>query len=435
MEFGTIKLDLLPVLPYIFINNKRNMDNNQNFIDVFSLGDLYVSDFIGPNDHACRKKYDLSLTLSTDTGLLRLKTAAPKNMMWGKYWYRSGINSTMRNELKGIVESVLTTIPYDPGDIFLDIACNDGTLLGYVPETFYKVGVDPAEDSFKVESEKVSNLIIQDYFSAKKYNEFLNGKKAKIITIIAMFYDLESPLHFLDDITNIMDDEGILVLQLSYTPLMLKQLAFDNICHEHIYYYNLTSLQGLLSQKKLNVVDVELNDVNGGSFRVYIRKESADVKKFKTAPYRDVAQFRIQSLLDHEEKLQLKNPATYIDFYRNICELRRETVQFIISEKEKGKKIWGYGASTKGNTLLQWFGLDSNYIDAIADRSSYKHGFKTIGTDIPIYSEDEMRSANPDYLLILPWHFVHEFKQRESLYLKNGGKFIIPCPKFEIIGC
>jgi hypothetical protein len=407
--------------------------NNSDFINLFSLGDLYVSDFILPSDDTIRKKYDLSLILSPDTGLLRLKNAAPKDMMWGKYWYRSGINSTMKNELKGIVDSVLTTIPYKEGDIFLDIASNDGTLLSYVPDTFYKVGIDPVEDSFKIEAEKVSDLIIQDYFTAAKYHEHLNGKKAKIITIIAMFYDLETPLQFLDDITEIMDDEGILVLQLSYTPLMLKQLAFDNICHEHIYYYSLTSLQNLLSQKKLKIVDTKLNDVNGGSFRVYIRKESADIKKFKTAPYRDVADFRIKSLLEYEKTLQLNNPETYIRFYKEISELKAKTVDFIINEKKKGKKIWGYGASTKGNTLLQWFGLNNTHIDGIADRSPYKHGFKTIGTNIPIYSEEDMRKYNPDYLLILPWHFVHEFKERESEYLKNGGKFIIPCPNFEII--
>jgi hypothetical protein len=247
-----------------------------------------------------------------------------------------------------------------------------------------------------------------------------------------MFYDIESPLKFLDEIYQIMDDEGILVLQLSYTPLMLQQLAFDNICHEHIYYYSLSSLQNLLVQKKLSVVDVELNDVNGGSFRVYIRKQDANPNNFKTAPYRDVANFKIQSLLEYEKSLKLNDPKTYSEFYSRINELKNETVEFIKKVKKEGKTIWGYGASTKGNTLLQWYGLDSTLIDAIADKSSYKHGSKTIGTNIPIVSEEEMRRNKPDYLLILPWHFVQEFKKRESNYLESGGKFIIPCPKFEV---
>lgn len=412
----------------------ENQNATNSLIKLFSLGDFYVSDFIPKTDNIERKKYDLTLLLDTESGLVKLENIPPKDMMWGKYWYRSGINMTMRQELKQIVDSVLTTIPYEKNDIFLDIACNDGTLLSFVPDTFYKVGIDPAEDSFKIESEKVSNLIIQDYFSSKVYNEYLNGKKAKIITIIAMFYDIETPLKFLDEIVEIMDDEGILVLQLSYTPLMLQQLAFDNICHEHIYYYSLSSLQSLLHQKKLNVVDVQLNDVNGGSFRVYIRKEHANPNNFKTAQYRDVANFRIKSLLEYEKSLKLNDPQTYIDFYNQITQLKNETVEFIHKLKKEGKTIWGYGASTKGNTLLQWYGLNNTHIDAIADKSSYKHGCKTIGTDIPIVSEEEMRKHKPDYLLILPWHFVQEFKKREYDYLNGGGKFIIPCPKFEIIG-
>lgn len=401
--------------------------------ELFTLGDLYVSDFISEDDKTPRNKYDLTLLLDKDTGLVKLKDVAPKNMMWGKYWYRSGINSTMRVELKKIVDSVLTTVPYNKNDIFLDIACNDGTLLSHVPDSFFKVGIDPAENSFKSESEKVSDIIIQDFFSKESYNKFLNGKKAKIITIIAMFYDIESPLKFLDDITEVMDDEGILVLQLSYTPLMLQQLAFDNICHEHIYYYSLSSLQNLLSQKNLDVVDVKLNDVNGGSFRVYIRKSVANKNNFKSSPYRDVANFRIKSILEYENKLKLNDVKTYLDFFSNIQKLRQQTVNFIKSVKKEGKVVWGYGASTKGNTLLQWFGLDNTMIDAIADKSSYKHGLKTIGTNIPIVSEDEMRKQKPDYLLILPWHFVSEFKKREKDFLEQGGKFIVPCPNFQII--
>ena len=402
-------------------------------IELFSLGKLYVSDFTLQSDNNERKKYDLTITLDQETELLRLTSTPPKDMMWGKYWYRSGTNATMRDELKNIVESVLTTIPYNNDDVFLDIACNEGILLGNVPSNFYKVGIDPADYSFKKESEKVSDLIIQDYFSANKYKEKMGDRKAKIITIIAMFYDLENPTEFLNDVIEIMDDDGILVIQMSYTPLMLKQLAFDNIVHEHCYYYTLSSFKKLLTGVGLNIVDVELNDVNGGSFRVYIRKNTANIKDFKTSPYRDVANFRINSLLKYEESLKLNDVETYEKFYQDILQLKQETVDFIKREKAKGKTIWAYGASTKGNTLLQWYGLDNTYIDGIAERSEYKYGLKTVGTNIPIFSEEDMRKANPDYLLILPWHFVNEFKKRESNYLENGGKFIIPCPKFEII--
>lgn len=248
-----------------------------------------------------------------------------------------------------------------------------------------------------------------------------------------MFYDLEEPHKFVSDIDAVLDEEGLWIVQMSYMPLMLQQMAFDNICHEHLEYYSLSSFEYLMNQHDFKVVDVELNDINGGSFRIYMRKKSAQTQLFATAPYRDVCDFRIQSLLEYERKLNLNKPATYTDWFKKIEALKQQTVDFIKTERAKGKTIWGYGASTKGNTLLQWYGLDNRMIDAIAERNPDKYGKKTVGTNITIKSEDEMRRAKPDYLLVLPWHFISEFKNREQVYLETGGKFIVPCPKFEVI--
>ena len=181
-----------------------------------------------------------------------------------------------------------------------------------------------------------------------------------------------------------------------------------------------------------DIVDCELNDVNGGSFRLYMMKKEADKSKFRCKQERDVADFRVSSLLEYEKTLKLDDPQTYKDFYNEIYELKSKTVQFIQEELKKGKKIWGYGASTKGNTLLQWYELNNQHIESIAERSEQKYGLKTVGTEIPICSEKKMREAKPDYLLILPWHFVREFAEREKEFIDNGGKFIVPCPKFLI---
>ena len=183
----------------------------------------------------------------------------------------------------------------------------------------------------------------------------------------------------------------------------------------------------------MSVVDCTLNDINGGSFRVYIRKNIADDTMFRTAPFRDVAQYRVDSILAMEANEKITSLDPYLEFYDKICKLRDETVAFIKQVKSEGKTVWGYGASTKGNTLLQWYGLDNSLIDGIAERSPYKFGLKTVGTNIPIYSEEYMRKQNPDYMLVLPWHFINEFRKREKDYLNNGGKFIVPCPSFEII--
>jgi hypothetical protein len=405
--------------------------------ELFTLGELHVSDFI-KDDQEANSKYELKLVYDETIQAVRLEKPAPCNTMYGKYWYRSGINSTMKKELNSIVDSITGLMSFKENDVWLDIACNDGTLLSYVPKSFIKIGIDPADDSFKNESEQHSNVIVQDYFNEKAYKSQKYGNlKPKVVTCIAMFYDLDDPNPFLQDVCKVMDDDGLFVLQLSYTPLMIHQVAFDNICHEHIYYYNLYNMIGLLGKNGFRVLDCQLNDVNGGSFRLYVVKDKFKEEKFSTQPYRDVCGFRVISLLRLEESLGHfgeSQIATWTFFNTRIQQLKKQIVSFIKEEKAKGKTIWGYGASTKGNTLLQYFGLDHTLIDGMAERSPYKWGLKTVGTNIPIFSEDEMRKAKPDYLLVLPWHFINEFVSRESDYLKGGGKFIVPCPKFKIVG-
>jgi hypothetical protein len=406
----------------------------KNTTKLFSLGELYVSDFLSNTEKPRGNPVEMKMLLENSTGLVRLEKSAPLDTMYGKYWYRSGINQSMRNELKSIVDSVLSTMKFKENHLWLDIASNDGTLLGFVPKSFLKLGIDPADESFVQECRKVADDVVQNYFSVDAFRTSKFGKmKAKVVTSIAMFYDLEYPKTFIKDVVDVMDDNGLWVLQLSYTPLMLKQLAFDNICHEHIYYYSLFNLKNMFEEMGLKIVDVQLNDTNGGSFRVYAMKRIADHTQFGTQPYRDVCDFRIKSLLSYEQSLKLDSVDTWMDFFNRINSLKKDLVDFIKREKTKGKTIWGYGASTKGNTLLQYFGLDHTLIDGIAERSVYKFGLKTVGTNIPIYSEEEMRQANPDYLLILPWHFINEFISREDEYLKSGGKIIVPCPQFKVI--
>lgn len=400
--------------------------------ELFSLGELYVSDFLKEGENPRNSKVEMKLMLADD-GNVRLEKSAPLDTMYGKYWYRSGINVSMKNELERIVGSIKSIYKLKENDIWCDIACNDGTLLSFVPKNLIRVGVDPADDSFKRESEKHSDFIIQDFFTAKSFKK-LNIGRAKVVTTIAMFYDLENPDMFLQDVIEILDDDGIFILQLSYTPLMLEQLAFDNICHEHLYYYSLFNVKDLFEKNGLQIMDCQINDTNSGSFRIYCMKKKGNIKKFSSQPYRDVCNFRIKSLLEYEKTLDLYKEEIWLKFYNRINDLKTKVVDFIKTEKSKGKTIYGYGASTKGNTLLQYFGLDHTLITAIAERSIYKWGLKTVGTNIPIISEDEMRAKNPDYLLTLPYHFINEFVERERELLEGGAKFIVPCPKFEIIG-
>ncbi len=406
--------------------------SGEPLIPLFSLGELYVSDFLPKDAEPRSAKVPLELCLAPKSGLVQLAHTAPFDQMYDQYWYKSATNESMVDELQQIATSVTRLMRAGKDDIWVDIGCNDGTLLSFLPPELTRIGFDP--NDFKEVSEQHATHIINDYFTATAFNNLgYANKKAKVITAIAMLYDLEDPHAFVQDIDAVLDTDGLWVIQMSYLPLMLKQLAFDNICHEHLEYYSLTALKYLLDAHQMDIVDCQINDVNGGSFRVYVRKRAADPALFGSAPYRDVASYRVQSLLAYEQTLNLTDPITYQRFYADACALRDKTLAFLHGEKEKGKTIWAYGASTKGNTLLQWWGIDNTLIDGIAERQPMKYGLKTVGSNIPIASDEEMRAAKPDYLLVLPWHFIDSFVRREQEFLERGGAFIVPCPRFEII--
>ncbi len=240
-----------------------------------------------------------------------------------------------------------------------------------------------------------------------------------------MFYDLEVPLEFVKNIKQILHKNGIWILEQSYLPTMLVMNSFDTICHEHLEYYAFGQIEWMLKRNQLKTIDIEFNFVNGGSFKIYVAHEnsmhSPDSNAIKTA-------------IANERSLKLDTEKPYVEFCRRVEKIKRELNTFLKTEKAEGKKIFVYGASTKGNVLLQYFDLDSSLITAAADRNPEKWGCRTPGTNIPIISEADARKAKPDYFLVLPWHFKQEFIEREAEFLKTGGKFIFPLPEIEIAG-
>lgn len=388
--------------------------------NMFSLGNLYLNNFLKPGESP-GDKHELKLIIDESCGAARLEKTVDTSKMFGKYWYRSGTNESMKAALKDVVDSILSLNENGVKEKnWLDIACNDGTLLSYVPAQYRRYGVDPCEKSIIEKARENCEWIRQGYF---KRGIFTSGS-FDVITTIAMFYDLADPDSFCKDVHEVMADDGLWVIQQSYSPIMIQQLAFDNICHEHVYYHTLGSMKTILERNGFSIVDCTLNDTNGGSFRLFVKKKGAS---FATQAYRDVCNMRMQSLLKMEQVI------TWNGFYERVIDLRETVRRFLIQAKRQGKIVMGYGASTKGNTLLQFFGLDNTLITAIADRQEKKWGLVTPGTYIPIISEEEMRKAKPDYLLVLPWQFIAHFREREREYLKSGGKMIVCNPLFQII--
>jgi SAM-dependent methyltransferase len=362
---------------------------------------------------------------SNSCGLVQLRHTTSPNLMYDRYFYRSGINQTMPKNLQEIVQEAISKIDLNFNDTVVDIGCNDGTLLqNYSKLSVQAIGFDPAKNMAEF-SKKTGATIITDFFSSEEFIKNFGSDKAKIITSIAMFYDLEDPSKFVSDIAKVLDPDGVWILELSYLPLMLSQNAFDTIVHEHLEYYHLEVLEFLFSKFDLKVVDIKLNDINGGSFRIFVQHKNKILDS--------ESQKRIIELLKKEKKLKLETNISFNSFIKRIDNEKNNLLSFLKNELSLGKTIHCYGASTKGNTLLQFYNLDNKSIQYIADRNPDKWGRKTIGTNIPIISEEESHSLNPDYYLILPWHFIEEFKEREQKFLNRGGKLIVPLPKFQII--
>ena len=401
---------------------------------VFSLGEQYVSNFPSPQQPDGLKA-PLELVLCRQCKLLQLRHTVPGEAMYQNYWYRSGTNQTMRNALADIAHTVEKLMHLRAGDAVLDIGCNDGTLLAsFETRGVYKIGFDPAEN-LAVFSIKVTDKLVAGFFESQAFfrDPDLSRNRPKVVTSIAMFYDLEDPNKFVSDVREVMQPDGLWVVQMSFLPLMLKQRDFGNICHEHLEYYSLQSFEFLLKRHYMELVDVELNDVNGGSFRAYIRNRSAKEDTFGDVEYRQQAARRVQAFREQEAKMNLDQPQTYREFAAWIERIRDDVAGFIKERVSRGKKVHLYGASTKGNTMLQYFGLDCTLITAAAERNPDKWGKVTVGTRIPIISEEEARSAKPDYFLVLPWHFIEEFQEREKDFLLAGGRFIVPLPHFALI--
>jgi cyclopropane fatty-acyl-phospholipid synthase-like methyltransferase len=344
--------------------------------------------------------------------------------MYGEnYGYRSALNGSMVQHLREKVEALCAFIRLEENDVVLDIGSNDGTTLSFYPNEIARVGMDPTAGRFK-EFYKSGIHVIADFFSAERFSREFGNRKAKIVTSIAMFYDLEHPLEFVEQIARVLDDDGIWHFEQSYMPLMLTMTAYDTICHEHLEYYGLRQIEWMLKNSGLKLIDVELNDVNGGSFAVTAAKANSRFEPNKAA---------IEKVLRDEDETEMSTLSPFEQFAERVSAHRNELVALIDQLEGEGAKVLGYGASTKGNVILQYCGITQERLPFSAELNEDKFGCFTPGTGIPIISEADARAMKPDYLLVLPWHFRTNLIEREAEFLRDGGKMIFPLPAIEVV--
>ncbi len=403
--------------------------HNRSLLPCIDLGRQYLSS-VFPTDLQYRKdakKYPLDLVLckkNKDTcGILQLAHNINLESMYELYPFSSSTNSSMSAILHDVVNTALPHVDLKDEDIVLDIGGNDGTLLSFFREKKLDLlAIDPAKN-------------IKQVFTSHRYqyiNSFFNkqiyyattDKKAKLIFSIAMFYHLSDPITFSNDVEACLSNDGVWVIQMAYLPLMLQTNMYDNIVHEHVGYYTTHNMEWIMNNTGLEVFDVMLNDVYGGSFRIFVKKKNN--KRLKKSK-------RLLKVLQDEANFGVNKVQTYHDFMTRIKKTKKDLLTLIKQIKSQKKNIWIYGASTKGNTILQYCGVSSKDIEAAADSNPFKFGKYIIGADIPIKDEMTMRKAKPDYLLALPYSFISSFMKREKELIKSGSKFIIPLPNVTIL--
>ena len=390
----------------------------QSFSTLLSLGEQSFTGIFPKNDQLEVPVGPLELVKCQKCDLVQLGHSFSLDQMYGQnYGYRSGLNGSMVRHLNDKVQKLAD------GDLVIDIGSNDGTTLRAFPDRNLEfVGVDPSGAKFK--SFYPSDVkLIADFFTADLIRKQCKKQKAKVVTSFAMFYDLEDPIAFMKDVESVLDEEGIWVFEQSYLKSMLDTTSYDTICHEHLEYYGVKQIHLMAAEAGLKLLDIEFNDVNGGSFSVVAAKKASKLPQNSKV---------IETILNEEEKSGLYSAATFEKFSNRVAEHKIFVKKFFEWTRSERKRVLGYGASTKGNVLLQYCGITAAEMPCIAEVNEDKFGSFTPGTLIPIVSEAAAHRMNPDYFFVLPWHFKAGILNREGAYQSKGGRFVFPLPEFTV---
>jgi len=395
---------------------------SSNLINLFDLGNISFSGKFSKKPGTIKKGH-LGIVICKKCKLVQLSENFNLKYLYGPdYGYRTGINQTMVSHVKSLVKDLSKKTKLKKNEAVLDIASNDGTLLNFYSSNITTFGIDPLIKKYNNFYKKV-NYKVANFFEYKAVTKKYKSK-FKIITALSVFYDLQDPNKFLSGIEKLLDRNGLAVIELADLESIIKYKMFDTICHEHLEYYSTNVLVEMFKKNNLKLIDIKSNKINGSSKQYYICKNQSDY---------NVNLKKINKVIKDEKKLSLEDPKTYLNFKKKIDHIKLTLVNTIKKIKKSGKSIHGYGASTKGNVLLQYFGIGKKMLDFVAERNPKKYGFHTPGTNIKIVSEKQSRKLKPSYYLVLPWHFKREIIKREKQTINSGSSFIFPLPKLSII--
>lgn len=391
-----------------------------DFTPLISLGSQPLTGVFLKPEEKDPLKAPLELIVCNDCKFMQLRHSVDTDLMYSSYWYRSGTNQTMRDHLSGITDEVESKVKLNSGDVVIDTGCNDGTLLkSYTTEGLVKLGVDPSNAVLGIE-EKHNIEKINDYFTYEAVKDWTTDGSVKVITSISMFYDLDRPSIFAQDVKRLLSDDGVWIVEMNYTGDMIDNLGYDMISHEHVAYYTFLTFEKLINDNGMFIKDVSSNSINGGSLRFFIGKRPGESSAVKNVRESEIS--RGYDTIEH-----------YESFANRIANFKEKLVSLVSDINSEGKTIMAYGASTRGNTVMQHCGFTREDIPFALDRNPMKYGMEMSGSRIPIISEKDGRAKAPDYLMVLPYYFLEEFLDRESDYLRNGGCFIVYLPDLRVI--
>ena len=409
---------------YTVINKCRICSNN-SVNEILKLEPQYIATtFVTDNENnpMAKIKIPLTLILCKKCGLVQLKETVRPDLLYKNYFYRTAINETMKRDLQDVVNYAVENVKTESNDVVVDIGANDCTMVSMYPDHLKRFGIEPATNiDWSNVSESIT--VVNDYFSKDIVLKATNYKKAKIISATAMFYDFDDPNVVTKDIKDILHEDGVCVIQVSYLLDTIRDMNFYDVVHEHLEYYSLKSINYLMERNGLKVIDATTNFVNGGSLRVLVTHKDSRRPKSK----------RYQEILDEEEKWNLEELDTYVQYEQKIKDIIKKSREFIVNEIENGGTVIWLGASTKGNVLLQICRIGKDLLPYISDRNKEKVGLRTLGTDIEIISEEKARKINPSAMLVIPWNFKEEILSREQNFIRNGGKMLFLMPKPYIV--
>jgi hypothetical protein len=402
----------------ININKHCRICESSNLTNVINLGNQALTG-VFENDGDLVQKFNMSLSICDNCGLTQINEVYDLNLLYGDgYGYESSLNASMIRHLESKAKKIQEIIAFHEKDIVIDIGSNDAISLKFFPKYLTRIGVDYTGKKFQSNYDDIDAILIPDFYPTSKLLSVLQNNKAKYISSYSCFYDLPDPVYFAKEIHKNLAKDGLWCLEQSYMPLMLEKNSFDTICHEHIEYYTLTDIKNICDKANLKIIDVDFNDINGGSFSVLVGHIDG--------PYDQSA--KTKEVLYQENQKNWKDE--FISFNERINNLKIETLDLLNALKSQNKRVVGIGASTKGNVLLQYYNINDTHLDCIGEVNSNKYGCKTPGSNIPIVNEDNLLDENPDYLFILPWHFKEFFLTNKKF---QDFSLILPLPELTII--